>query len=71
MWKEKQILKGGNDKSLSLLIDLLGGFSKQELNLLIIKSEKNVKLKKNLESLSKSWDKHIKSSIPIQYLSGF
>ena len=28
LWKEKQILKGGDNQSLNLLIDLLGGLSK-------------------------------------------
>ena len=70
-WREKQIFKGGDVISLNLLIDLLGGLSNRELNLLKIKSEKNVKLKINLDLLSSFWDKHIKTSIPIQYLSGF
>ena len=71
LWKEKQILKGGDNKSLSLLIDLLGGVSKKDLNLLNIKSSKNVKLNINLNLLESYWDKHLKFSTPIQYLSGF
>ena len=70
LWKEKQILKGGDYKSLSLLIDTLGGLSTKELNLLKIKSEKNIPLKINLDLLESFWDKHLKTSIPIQYLSG-
>ena len=70
LWKEKQILKGGDNKSLSLLIDSLGGLSSKELNLLKIKSEKNIQLKINLDLLELFWDKHLTSSIPIQYLSG-
>ena len=70
LWEEKQINKGGDYKSLILLIDLLGGLSNKELNFLKIKSEKNVKLKINLNLLESFWDKHLKSSIPIQYLSG-
>ena len=38
LWKEKQLSKGGDKKSLSLLIDLLGGVSNKDLNLLKIKS---------------------------------
>ena len=38
-WKENQILKGGDKQSLNLLIDSLGGLSKQEINLLKIKSK--------------------------------
>ena len=70
LWKEKQLKKGGENKSLCLLIDSLGGLSNKELNLLKIKSEKKVKLKINLDLLESFWDKHIKSFTPIQYLSG-
>ena len=70
LWKEKQIIKGGDNKSLNLLIDSLGGLSNKELNLLKIKSEKNIQLKINLELLESFWDKHLKESTPIQYLSG-
>ena len=70
LWKEKQILKGGDKNSLSLLIDSLGGLSSKKLNTLIIKSAKNVKLKINLELLESFWDRHLLTSIPIQHLSG-
>ena len=70
LWKEKQILKGGDKNSLSLLIDTLGGLSSKELNSLIIKSAKNVKLKINLDLLETFWDKHLITSIPVQHLSG-
>ena len=69
-WKEKQILKGGDSKSLDLLIDLAGGLSEKELNLIKIKSDKYLKLKLNLDILGTFWDKHLISSKPIQYLSG-
>ena len=71
VWKKKQILKGGDNKSLSLLIDLLGGLSTKELSLLKIKSEKNLRLKLDLDSLEFFWDKHLSTFTPIQYLSGF
>jgi len=70
LWKQKQILKGGDNASLNLLIDSLGGVSNKELNLLKIKSEKTIKLKFNLDQLEFFWDKHLTTSIPIQYLSG-
>ncbi len=70
LWKEKQILKGGDDKSLSLLIDSVGGLSKKDLNLLKIKSETNIRLNTDLDLLESFWDKHLKFSTPIQYLSG-
>ncbi len=67
-WKKKQISKGGDNHSLNLLIDSLGGLSNIELNLLKIKSEKNLNL--NLDLIESFWDKHLNTSIPIQYLSG-
>ncbi len=70
LWKKKQISKGGDNHSLNLLIDSLGGLSNKELNLLKIKSEKNLNLKVNLDLIESLWDKHLNTSIPIQYLSG-
>ena len=70
LWREKQILKGGDRESLDLLIDSLGGISNTELSLIKIKSEKNIKLKINLELLESIWEKHLDTSTPIQYLSG-
>ncbi len=70
LWKKKQISKGGDNSSLNLLIDSLAGLSNRELNLLKIKSEKNLNLKLNLDFLEFFWDKHINTSIPIQHLSG-
>ncbi len=72
LWKKKQITKGGDNHSLNLLIDSLGGLSNIELNLLKIRREKNfnLNLKVNLDLIESYWDKHLNTSIPIQYLSG-
>ncbi|MDC3232169.1 peptide chain release factor N(5)-glutamine methyltransferase [Prochlorococcus sp. AH-716-A09] len=70
LWKKKQISKGGDNHSLNLLIDSLSGLSNIELNLLKINSEKNLNLKVNLDLIESFWDKHLNTSIPIQYLSG-
>ena len=72
LWKKKQILKGGDDNSLNLLIDSLGVLSNKELNLLKIKTKKNLHLNINLDLdlVESFWDKHLNTSIPIQYLSG-
>ena len=70
LWKKKQISKGGDNNSLNLLIDSLAGLSNKELNLIKIKSEKNLNLKLSLDLLETFWDKHLNTSIPIQYLSG-
>ena len=70
LWKKKQILKGGDNLSLNLLIDSVGGLSDIELNLFKINPEKNLNLKVNLDLIESFWDKHLNTSIPIQYLSG-
>ena len=70
LWKDKQILKGGDYQSLSFLIDSIGGLSKNQINLLKIKSEKQVKLKINLDSLESIWEEHLLKSTPIEYLTG-
>ena len=70
LWKKKQISKGGDNHSLNLLIDSLGGLSNIELNLLKIKSEKVLNLNLDLDFIETLWDKHLNTSIPIQYLSG-
>ncbi len=70
LWKKKQISKGGDNHSLDLLLESLGGLSNIELNLLKINSEKNLNLKVNLDLIESFWDKHLNTSIPIQYLSG-
>ena len=70
LWKKKQISQGGDNHSLNLLIDSLGGLSDTELNLLKINPEKNLNLKVNLDLIESFWDKHLNTSIPIQYLSG-
>ena len=70
LWKKKQLLKGGDNKSLSLLIDLLGGLSNEEYININLKSEKEIKLKKNLDLLEYFWENHLNTSSPIQYLSG-
>ena len=44
LWKKKQISKGGDNHSLNLLIDSLGGLSDTELNLLKINPEKNLNI---------------------------
>ena len=66
LWKKNQISKGGDNNSLDLLIDSLGVLSNKELNLLKIKSEKNLNLRVNLDLLESFWDKHLNTSIPIQ-----
>ena len=69
-WKKKQLSKGGDHQSFDLLLDIIGGLSKKNLNLLSIDQEGSLNLKENLDYLEIIWDKHIQSSTPIQYLCG-
>ena len=69
-WKKKQLSKGGDHQSLSLLLDSLGGISTSDLNSFNINPEGNLYLKKNLEFLESVWDEHLLKSCPIQYLCG-
>ena len=69
-WKKKQLLKGGDQQSFSVLLDCLGGISTSDQNLLNINPEGNLYLKKNLDFLESVWDEHLLKSHPIQYLCG-
>ncbi len=55
--------------SLYLLIDLLGGISRSEINSLKIKPQKVINMKVSLDSLSENWKEFIQNKKPIQYLS--
>ena len=69
-WKKHQLSKGGDHQSFALLLDSVGGISNSDLNLLIINSEDNLHLKKELSLIESIWDEHLKNSSPIQYLCG-
>ena len=68
LWKKKQLSKGGNQQSFSVLLDCIGGISTSDLNLIILNPKGNLYLKKNLEFLERVWDDHLLKSCPIQYL---
>ena len=69
-WKKKQLSKGGNQQSFSILLDCIGGLSTSDLNLKILDPKGNLYLKKNLEFLQSVWEDHLLKSCPIQYLCG-
>ena len=69
-WLKDTDSKRAHKYDLYLLLDLLGGISKQDLNLLKIDSTKNVFLKENLEKLDFYWNEFINKKTPIQYLCG-
>ena len=65
----QNINKEEDRDSLYLLIDLLGGISRSEINSLKIKPQKVINMKVSLDSLSKNWTEFIQNKKPIQYLS--
>ena len=54
--------------SLYLLIDLLGGVSRSEINSLKIKPQKVINMKVSLDSLINNWTEFTQNKKPIQYL---
>ena len=69
-WKKRQLSKGGDQKSLAVLLDCIGGISSSDLNLISINPEGNLYLKQNLEFLESIWNEHLLKCCPIQYLCG-
>jgi len=70
IWKKKQLSKGGDQQSFSVLLDCIGGISASDLNLMAINLEGKLHLKKKLEFLESVWDEHLLKACPIQYLCG-
>ena len=70
-WKNKQLLKGGDKESLSLLLEIIGGLSNDQQTLFTVSAPINLKLKNNLNYIESIWGNHIFKSIPIQYLCGY
>ena len=69
LWIQKILNKEEGDRdSLYLLIDLLGGISRSDINLLRIKSNQKINLKVNLDYLNDYWNEFIQNKKPIQYL---
>ena len=69
-WIKKQLRKGGDQQSFTVLLDCIGGISTSDQNLININPEGNLYLKNNLDFLESVWDDHLLKSHPIQYLCG-
>ena len=69
-WKQKQLSKGGDHQTFSVLLDCMGGVSRSHINLITINPHGILHLKKNLDFLESLWDDHLLRSCPIQYLCG-
>ena len=70
IWKKKQLSKGGDQQTFSVLLDCIGGISASDLNLMGINHKGELHLKKKLVFLESVWDEHLLKSCPIQYLCG-
>ncbi len=70
LWEKKQLSKGGEKQAFFLLLEIKGGISREEINLVKIDSEKELNLQ-NLEKLELIWEEHLSNSVPIQHLCGF
>ena len=68
LWEQKQLFKGGDKQSLCVLLEIIGGISHEEINLLRLNHEGNLYLKKKLEFIESLWEDHLLNSVPIQYL---
>ena len=69
VWIQNLNIEEEDRDSFYLLIDLLGGISRSEINSFKIKPRKVVNMKVSLDSLSKNWKEFIQNKKPIQYLS--
>ena len=70
IWKKKQLSKGGDQQSLTFLLDCVGGVATSDINFITINTHGILYLKKKLEFLESVWDDHLLKSCPIQYLCG-
>ena len=71
LWIEDQLSLGGDKESLYMLIDLVGGISRKEINTLRISPLEKVEIRVKLSFLSNKWRDYINNQIPIQYLSSY
>ena len=67
-WIDEQLNNGGSKESLFLMLDIVSGLSKKDLNYLKINPKQQIKLKENLDNLSFKWEEHIYTSRPIQHI---
>ena len=70
LWIRDNKNSGKDIDELYLLLDLVGGISKNDLLQLKINSKYKVFLNVDFNSLKKKWIEHLRFSKPIQYISG-
>ena len=70
LWLKDSDSKKFNKDALYFLLDIKGGISKQDLNLLRINPKKDIYINECLSKLDQFWEQYINKRIPIQYLCG-
>ena len=70
LWIQNTLNNKEEDRdSLYLLIDLLGGISRSEINSIRINPQKVINMRVSFDSLNENWTEFIQNKKPIQYLS--
>tara|TARA_B100000575_G_scaffold291815_1_gene298615 strand:- start:760 stop:1629 length:870 start_codon:yes stop_codon:yes gene_type:complete len=70
LWIQNIQKEKRNLDSFYLLLDLLGGISKTNLNLSRIQNRETIQLKVDINILKSKWLEHINYNVPIQYICG-
>tara|TARA_Y100000589_G_scaffold86698_1_gene80708 strand:- start:766 stop:1632 length:867 start_codon:yes stop_codon:yes gene_type:complete len=68
-WIKNTAIDSDDKESLYLLLDLIGGISKKDINYLKFSPEKTILIREKLNTLKNIWEKHKYESVPIQYLA--
>ena len=71
LWQKKQLLKGGSQESLFLILEAFGGITYDEINIIRLNSSGYLHLKEKLCLIETIWEEHVFSFIPVQYLCGY
>ena len=69
-WRRAQLLRGGRRVDLDWLLDLGGGLSWRDLQLLMVDADRTVILHSPLEILEEQWGRHLQHQVPLQHLVG-
>ena len=70
LWEKKQLSKGGEKPSFSLLLESVGGVTQCTLNKAKINDQNNIYIN-NLDLIESLWEDHLSKLTPIQYLCGY
>ncbi|AII47014.1 hypothetical protein KR49_11425 [Synechococcus sp. KORDI-49] len=69
-WRRAQLKRGGRGVDLDWLLDLGGGLSWRDLQLLMVDADRTVILQSPLEILEEHWLRHLQHQVPLQHLVG-